>query len=73
MCRIFLNFVNFFEFSKIKSTRANHNYKLYDKAATVNCYKYLFFIRIVKEWNDLPKNIVEAEDFTFLNQDLNYI
>ena len=66
-----LHFHDFFAFSKIKSTRANHRYKLYLKAAKVNCYKYSFSIRIVKEWNDLPiKYIVEAGTFTLFKSRL---
>ena len=43
------------------STRANHSFKLYVKSARLDCYKYSFFIRIVSKWNDLPRDIVEAE------------
>ena len=32
-----------FECSKVKSTRANHNYKLHAKLAIINCYKHSFF------------------------------
>ena len=37
--------------------------------STVNCYiiSTRFFIGIVKEWKDLPKNIVEAETFNLFN------
>ena len=28
-----------------------------------NPFKYSFFIRIVKEWNNLPQYVVEAESF----------
>ena len=57
-----LNFYDFFEFSKVGSTRANHPFKLYVKSARLDCYKYSFFIRIVSKWNDLPRDIVEAEN-----------
>ena len=46
-----------------KSTRANHSYKLFIKPARQNCYKHSFFIGIIKLWNDLPKDIVEAGSF----------
>ena len=66
-----LQFNDFFEFSKIKSTRANHNYKLYVKAARVNCYKHSFFIRIVKEIGMIyPSTLLRPKLSTFLNQDL---
>ena len=29
-----------------------------------NCYKYSFFVRIVRECNDLPEWVVEAGNFT---------
>ena len=29
------------------------------KLANCNCYKYSFFVRIIREWNDLPSNVVE--------------
>ena len=35
--------------------------KLYVKSTRRNCYKHYFFLRIVKLWNDLPKDIVETE------------
>ena len=40
-----LNFSDFFEWSRVKSTRANHAYKLCVKASRVNCYKYSFFCK----------------------------
>ena len=53
-----LNFYDFFEFSKVGSTRANHSFKLYVKRARLDCYKCSFFIRKVSKWNDLPRDIV---------------
>ena len=38
----------------------NHSYKLQVKMAKRNCYKDSFFVRIVREWNNLPRYIVEA-------------
>ena len=57
------NFEDFFDIATIRSTRANHQYKLYIKPARLNCYKNSFFIRIVKLWNELPGDIVEADSF----------
>ena len=51
-------FSDFFEFAS-KLTRSNHNYKLQLKSANCNCYKYSFFVKIIREWNDLPANVVE--------------
>ena len=57
-----INFIDYFEFSKLSSTRSNHSFKLYVKPARVNCYKHSFFIRIIKLWNNLPKKTVEVEN-----------
>ena len=56
-----LDFQEFFEFTKVRSTRANHSYKLYFKSSRINCFKNSFFIRVVSDWNNLPKHVVEAE------------
>ena len=53
-----LCFSDFFEFAS-KRTRSNHNYKLQVKSANCNCYKYSFFVKIIREWNDRPANVVE--------------
>ena len=54
------NIDDLFEFTKRNSIRANHPYKLYDKPAKCNPYKYSFFIRIAQDWNSLTGSIVEA-------------
>ena len=51
-------------------TRANHQYKLYVKQARLNCYKHSFFVRIVKLWNELPGDIVEADSFQLFKSKL---
>ena len=56
-----LCFRDFFEFAS-KRTRSNHKYKLQVKSANCNCYKYSFFVKIIREWNDLPANVVEVEN-----------
>ena len=38
-------------------------YKLYVKPARLNCNKHSFFVRIVKLWNELLADIVEADSF----------
>ena len=56
-----LPFSDFFELTKCNRTRADHDYKLYVKAAILNCYEsYSFFVRIVNAWNNLPKDVVHA-------------
>ena len=67
-----LNFYDFFEFSKVGSTRGNHPFKLYVKSARLDCYKYSFFIRIVSKWNDLPRDIVEAESLHYFKNKLHH-
>ena len=54
------------------STRANHPFKLYVKSARLDCYKYSFFIRIVSKWNDLPRDIVEAESLHHFKNKLHH-
>ena len=68
-----LKFEDFFDFTTTRSTRVNHQYKLYVKPARLNCYIHSFFVRIVKLWNELPGDIVEADSFQFLNLNLNCI
>ena len=58
-----LNLSDVFELALDTRTRANHPYKLSMKSAKVNPYKYSFFVRIVKDWNNLPLHVVEAESF----------
>ena len=55
-----LQFSDILEFTKCNRNNANHDYKLYLKLATRNFHKNSFFVRIVKECNDLPKNVVHA-------------
>ena len=57
-----LDFDTYFKFGT-KRTRSNHDYKLYVKLAKCNSYKHSFFVRIVKDWNNLPKDVVEAGNF----------
>ena len=54
-----LCFRDFFEFAS-KRNRSNHNYKLQVKSANCNCYKYSFLVKITREWNGLPANVVEV-------------
>ena len=64
-----LEFQDFFQFAS-KRTRSNHSYKLQFKACSCNCYKYSFFIRIVKEWNDLPEWVVGAGNLALFKRSL---
>ena len=61
-----LNFSDVFDLALDPRTRANHPFKLFVKSAKVNPYKYSFFVRIVKAWNNLPSHVVQAEAFDIL-------
>ena len=63
-------FPDFFEFAKSTPTRANHDYQLYLRRAVCNCYKYSFFIRILRKWNDLQEHIVHAKSFSVFKSTL---
>ena len=41
---------------------ANYRFKLKFAFATSNSFKHSFFIRIIDKWNNLPKEIAEAEN-----------
>ena len=60
-----LDFEEFFEFAKVKSTRANHSYELYCKLSRLNCFKYSFLNNVISHRNDLPRNVVEAGSLDF--------
>ena len=64
-----LEFQDFFQ-SASKRTGSNHNYKLKFQALGCNCYKYSFFVRIVKEWNDLPEWVVGAGNLACFKRSL---
>ena len=49
-----LDFNDYFECCRSKNTRANHPFKIQTKSARINAFKYSFFVRIIKEWNNLP-------------------
>lgn len=67
-----LKFNDFFELTRDKRTRASHFFKLGVENARVNPYKYYFLICIVKEWNNLPQYVVEAESFNLFKACLKY-
>ena len=63
-----LNFSNYFELCKSTKTRSNHQYKIQTKLAKLNCYKYSFFVKIIKFWNDLPGNVINFHDSPNINK-----
>ena len=55
----------FFTFANVfRPLRANHRFKLKLASATLNSFKNSFFVRITNKWNNLPKEIAEAENLT---------
>ena len=59
-----LNFNDYFVFNCYGNTRSNHSFKLRQPLAKVNCFLHSFFVRIIKQWNALPKEIVHEQDFS---------
>ena len=41
--------------------RTNHPYKMQMKSAKVNSLKYSFFLRIIKDWNNLSNHLFTDE------------
>ena len=52
-------------------TRQYHRDHFILPQATLNTYKYSFYPRTIKDWNNLPINVIEAREFTYL-LNLNY-
>ena len=60
------DFSSFFQLADYNSTRG-HGYKLAKKFSCVSVHKYNFENRIVSVWNNLPKEIVDAESIEKFN------
>ena len=43
-------------------TRQHHRDHFILPQATLNTYKYSFYPRTIKDWNNLPINVIEARD-----------
>ena len=56
-----LDLNGYFEDCKSENTRANHPYKMQTKSAKVNSLKYSFFVKIIKDWNNLPNHLFTDE------------
>ena len=39
----------------------NHPYKMQTKSAKVTSFKYSFFVKIIKDWNNLPEHLFTDE------------
>ena len=53
-----------FEFNCHSRTRSNHSFKLRQPLARVNCFLHSLFVRVIKQWNALPKEIVHEQNFS---------
>ena len=62
-----LNFSDYFELCKSIKTRSNHQYKIQYKIQ-LNCYKYSFFVKIIKFCHDLPSNVINCHDSPNINK-----
>ena len=62
-----LNFIDYFELCKSTKTRSNHQYKIQYKIQ-LNCYKYSFFVKIIKFCHDLPSNVINCHDSPNINK-----
>ena len=61
---------DYFEFNCHSRTRSNHSFKLRQPLARVNCFLHSLFVRIVKQWNALPKEIVHEKNFSIFRNKL---
>ena len=55
---------DYFEFNCHSKTRSNHSFKLRQALARVNCFLHSLFVRIIKQWNALPKEAQTQKAFT---------
>ena len=62
-----VNFSDYFELCRSSKTRSKHQYKIQTKLAKLNCYKYSFFVKVIKFRNDLPSNVVNCRDSPNIN------
>ena len=63
--------LEFFMFAHdFRPLRANHRYKLKPVSAKLNSFKYSFFVHIVNDWNNLPKDVAEAENLNIFKNRL---
>jgi len=53
-----LEWRDYFEYCNNNPTRSNNPFKLRMKSARLNAFKHSFFVRIIKEWNNLPQYIL---------------
>ena len=61
----------FFKFSSdFRPLKAKHCFKLKSVHAKLDSFKYLFLVRVIEPWNNLPKHVAEAGSLTIFKQRL---
>ena len=68
-----LNCNDYFEFNSYSKTKSNHSFKLRQALARANWFFFFihpFFVRIIKQWNTLPKERVNEQDFGIFRRKL---
>ena len=61
----------FFTFAHdFRPLRANHRFKFKLSSAILNSFKHSFFIGIIHKWNNLPKEVAEAENLNIFKSRL---
>ena len=63
---------DYFEFCN-NNTRSNNPFKIRMKSAKVNAFKHSFFVRIIKEWNNLPHHPTTSLEMTLILTNSNII
>ena len=61
---------DYFEFNCYGKTRSNRSFKLRQPLARVNCFLPSVFVRIIKQWNAVRKEIVHEQDFNIFRSKL---
>ena len=56
-----LDFNGYFKDCKSENTRDNRPHEMQMKSAKVNSLKYSFFVKIIKDWNNLPDHLFNDE------------
>lgn len=62
--KIAVNEANLVQPATTRKTRHTSEHALTPIFAKTNSYKYSFFPRTVSDWNDLPANVVNANNFS---------
>ena len=58
-----LNCYDYLEFNSYSKTRSNHSFKLREPLAKGNCFLHSLFVRIIRQWDTLPEEIADEQDF----------